>query len=106
MIHEIKASSEYFNAIQDGAESIEVKKNGYDCDIHLGDFLALNEYEGSNYTGRCLMTRITSILEKASEPGKITFGIIGCKITTNCNYFIDDDDYCKEGSIPVYGGAR
>ena len=70
MIHVRKVHPEYFEALRNGSKTFEVRKEEPDApEFAVGDFLALNEYDpgrhtipGDNYTGRCLMFRITYVL--------------------------------------------
>lgn len=52
MIHELKISPEYYNAIAFGHKTFEVRKN--DRDYKIGDWLLLKEWDGQKYTGRTL----------------------------------------------------
>lgn len=87
MIHELKTLPEYFKAVADGSKTFEVRKN--DRPFHVGDFLALNEYEKGDYTGRCLIVRVTYILndQKYCKNGYSVIGIEGRSIMARNNIF-------------------
>lgn len=52
MIHELKTLPEYFENVISGKKQFEVRK--FDRPFHVGDLLALNEFDIKNktYTGR------------------------------------------------------
>lgn len=87
MIHELKTLPEYFEAVADGSKTFEVRKN--DRLFSVGDFLALNEYGKGGYTGRCLIVRVTYILndQKYCKNGYLVLGIEGRSITARNNIF-------------------
>lgn len=60
-IHEIKCLPEYFAPVTDGVKKFEFRKN--DRDYKVGDFLAMNEYDGERYTGRSVLLKIGYILD-------------------------------------------
>lgn len=59
MIHELKTKPEYFKAVREGTKLFELRRN--DRDFCVGDYLALNEWDGV-YTGRTELVRINYIL--------------------------------------------
>ena len=63
MIHELKTWVEYFQLIESGEKSFELRKN--DRDYKKGHFLLLREYskETHEYTGRKITRKITYILK-------------------------------------------
>lgn len=83
MIHELKISPEYFDAVAQGVKPFEVRKN--DRMFKVGDVLWLREWYGNVYTMRNTRKVIT--------------------------YILDDPDYIKEGYIilglaPVKEGSE
>lgn len=50
MIHELKILPQYFEAVQSGLKTFEIRKN--DRDYKVGDTLVLKEYNNEAYTGR------------------------------------------------------
>jgi len=59
-VHELKTLPEYFEAVNEGVKTFEIRKN--DRNYQVNDFLLLKEFDGTNYTGRevfrqvCYMT--------------------------------------------------
>lgn len=76
MIHEVKTKPAYFNASALGVKTFEVRKN--DRTYNIGDYLALNEWDGTCYTGRSLLSEIVCILSSA-EYCKDGYVILGLK---------------------------
>ena len=70
MIHAKKVKPEYFEALLRGDKTFELRREEPDePSFAVGDYLALNEYcvglQGSrvgDFTGRCLLYRITYVL--------------------------------------------
>lgn len=102
MIHELKTTPEYFDAVSKETKTFEVRKE--DRHFHIGDFLALNEFKNGDYTGRCILVKVTYILNEPQfcKAGYCTMGIVGCAVRTK------GDVICLPNSsfsgIPVYGG--
>ena len=69
--HDVKILPEYFDAVEGGTKTFEIRFN--DRDYKVGDLLCLREYHGGAYTGR--------------------------SITREICYIIDDPEYCKEGYV-------
>lgn len=64
MTHDLKIKPEYFEQVQLGFKTFEVRKN--DRNFQVGDKLLLKEWSGG-YTGRkieCLVTYITNFKQK------------------------------------------
>lgn len=61
MIHELKTLPEYFEAVWQGNKKYELRKN--DRNFKVGDYLALNEWDGNEYTERSLLVKVTYILK-------------------------------------------
>jgi hypothetical protein len=101
MIHELKTLPEYFNAVANETKTFEVRKS--DRPFHVGDYLALNEFENGKYTGLCMMVRITYILKDKEycKSGYWILGITCCGIITKRDPF-SEARLTYEG-IPVYG---
>lgn len=80
MIHAVKITPEYFEACTSGKKTFEVRRN--DRPYMVGDFLALNEWKGEDYTGRCALFAITYILEGSNycKTDYITMSIVPCSI--------------------------
>lgn len=60
MIHELKIRPKYFDAVRNGAKKFELRRN--DRDFRVGDYLALNEWDGESYTGRTELVKVTYML--------------------------------------------
>lgn len=71
MIHNLKISPKYFDAVESGIKPFEVRKN--DRLFAVGDALSLNEWDGEKLTGRHTFKYIT--------------------------YILDDPEYCAEGYV-------
>ena len=60
MIHALKIYPEYFEAVRIGEKRFELRDN--DRDFRVGDYLALNEWDNKQYTGRTELVKVTYIL--------------------------------------------
>lgn len=62
MIHELKTDPKYFSAVRSGEKRFELRRN--DRDFHVGDYLALNEYDrtAKTYTGRSELVQVIYML--------------------------------------------
>lgn len=97
MIHELKIKPEFFEDCACGRKTFEVRRN--DRPFEIGDYLALNEWDGENYTGRCALFAITYILCDVDycKPNYVIMSIEPCAIGRR------DTDMCRIGRpIPVY----
>lgn len=105
MIHELKTRPEFFNDVAEESKTFEIRKN--DRPFKVGDFLALNEYENGEYTGRCMIVRITYILDSPEycKTGYVTLGITGCGIMTKHEELFKNIDWSRWG-IPIYGSNK
>lgn len=61
MIHALKTLPKYFEAVRKGDKTFELREN--DRDFKVGDYLALNEWDGKTYTGRSQLVKVTYILD-------------------------------------------
>lgn len=71
MLHALKIEKEYFEQTAADKKQFEVRKN--DRPYKVGDYLALNEWENGEYTGRFVLCHII--------------------------YILSDDRFCKEGYV-------
>lgn len=55
MIHALKIDPIYFDDVRNGNKLFELRNN--DRDFHVGDYLALNEWDGM-YTGRSELVKV------------------------------------------------
>lgn len=60
MVHALKTEKEFFEQTAADKKRFEVRKN--DRPYEVGDYIALNEWENSKYTGRMILCCITYIL--------------------------------------------
>lgn len=60
MIHELRINPKFFAEVRNGNKRFELRKN--DRDFRVGDYLALNEWDGVAYTGRTELVQITYML--------------------------------------------
>ena len=89
MIHELKTRQEYFEDILKGQKTFEIRKD--DRPFAVGDFLALNELDGTGaYTGRCCVVRIAYIMREKEfvKDGFAVMGVNPCAIETIENEII------------------
>lgn len=61
MIHALKTLPEYFEAVWENKKTFELREN--DRDFKVGDYLALNEWDGEKYTGRTTLVEVIYILD-------------------------------------------
>jgi hypothetical protein len=75
MIHKLKTLQPFYDEVDLGGKTFEVRKN--DRNFKVGDFMVLQEWilEGNFYTGKEIKTIIT--------------------------YILDDERYCKEGFVTI-----
>ena len=73
MTHAVKILPKYFDDCISGEKKFEIRKK--DRPYCVGDFLALNEWDGAEYTGRCSLFVI--------------------------DYILDDEEYCKKGCVTM-----
>lgn len=61
-VYSLKLWSKYFEAVENGRKTFEIRKN--DRDYQYGDILDLGEYDPDKqqYTGRILRTKVTFLL--------------------------------------------
>lgn len=89
MIHALKTLPEYFEAVRKGDKPFELREN--DRDFKVGDYLALNEWDGEKYTGRSQLVKVTYILDPnevmTCEDGFVILGL---------NYFTINADNISE----------
>ena len=89
MIHALKTLPEYFEAVRKGDKTFELREN--DRDFRVGDYLALNEWDGEKYTGRALLAKITYML----DPNDI-MACVGGFVILGLNYFKINADNISE----------
>lgn len=81
MIHVEKAGPAALEELSSGYNRFVITRQGPDGPPYcVGDYLALNEWKESGYTGRCLLFRITIIKSAATccdllPPGVVVLGL-------------------------------
>ena len=106
MIHELKTLEKYFDAVASGEKTFEVRDK--DRPFVVGDYLALNEVvtEPIRHTGRCLMVKVTYILDDRAycQKDKVILGIEPCAISNRS----DSMRYMDDGmfKVPIYGAIQ
>lgn len=75
MIRELKIRPEYFIDVQSGKKNFEIRK--FDRNFRVGDYLALNEFHEDQYTGRCVIRKITYVLcdQEFCKEGYVVLGL-------------------------------
>jgi ASC-1-like (ASCH) protein len=75
MTHELKCHVEYFDAIEDGRKTFEIRRN--DRGFAVGDFLLLRAYDpiADDYTGLDLVVGVTYITDYGQPHGQVVMGI-------------------------------
>lgn len=71
--HELKCSTEFFDAIACFKKTFEVRFN--DRDFRVGDRLMLREWDGERYTKRWLARRITYITDYEQKDDFVVMSI-------------------------------
>lgn len=71
MTHYLKTLTNFYNAVESGNKTFEVRFN--DRDFRVGDTLILQNWNGWERTGRELIKKVT--------------------------YILDDPQYCKDGYV-------
>ena len=107
MIHAVKCEKQYFEKVAAGTKPYELRKDdrGYKVD----DFLALNEIdEKHNYTGRCLITKITDVFKnnKFLQNGIVVLTIHPCKIKMAGNTRLFGQETYNPVTADVYSSAE
>lgn len=59
--HKIKTLTQYYEAVGEGTKTAEVRRN--DRAYEEGDWLVLEEWTGTEYTGRSLVRRVAAAYE-------------------------------------------
>jgi len=99
MIHALKTAPVFFEASVAGLKGFEVRKN--DRPYNTGDYVALNEWNGEGYTGRCTLHKIVYILSDPEycKEGYVVLGLEPCAIRTRGG--LQEPILCERG-VPVY----
>lgn len=77
MIHVKKVKPEYFEALRTGDKRFELRRpDPEEPSFAAGDYMALNEWKDGRFTGRCLLFKITYVLDAAHGCGCLTEGSV------------------------------
>jgi hypothetical protein len=71
--HELKCSTEFFDAIACFKKTFEIRRN--DRDFRVGDRLMLREWDGHKFIGRWLARRVTYITDYEQKKGFVVMSI-------------------------------
>lgn len=104
MIHELKIYPEYFKAVISGEKTFEIRKN--DRPFHKGDLLALNEFDGQNWTGNSCLVYVDYILSNTDFVKK-DMVVMSIKPCTVCRHTrpISDLKAAYDYSVPHATGG-
>jgi len=72
-IHNIKTLPEYYNAVESGVKTFEIRKN--DRNYQVGDFLNLHKWDGE-YLDESQTVEITYITDYEQAPGYVVMSIV------------------------------
>ncbi|VXB37760.1 hypothetical protein EXIGUO8H_100011 [Exiguobacterium sp. 8H] len=75
MLHELKIWPEYFDAVEAGLKTFEIRQD--DRGYKSGDVLTLREYDPTEqaYTGRALCRRVTYMTAYAQRGGYVVMAL-------------------------------
>jgi hypothetical protein len=90
MIHELKTWPKYFDMVNLGLKTFELRKD--DRDFELGDTLVLKEYlpEEKQFTGNEIRVLVVSILRHDEFPG-LVFGYVVMGIEVLARYIVKEN---------------
>lgn len=99
MLHALKTLPQYFEAAAEELKKFEVRKN--DRPYAPGDYVALNEWNGEQYTGRFTLHKIIYILSDPEycKSGYVVLGLDICRIEAKSDF---EKGICRERRMPVY----
>jgi ParB family chromosome partitioning protein len=79
MIHRLKTTQPYFGDVKNGSKTFELRK--HDRDFRVGDFLELQEWDGTAFTGDRVTVCISYFLSDGKaekfglQPGYCVLGL-------------------------------
>lgn len=100
MIHELKTEQQFFDELAAGKKNFETRLK--DRPFKHGDFLALNEWKESHYTGRMILMKVNYILDNPEycKDGYITMALEPCRIVIRGEPRISD--LYSSDAVPIY----
>ena len=73
--HDLKIRPEFFAPVRQGVKTAEVRMN--DRDYMVGDLLILNEFNGTQYTGKIVIRQVTHVADISEfKPGYVLLSMI------------------------------
>ena len=60
MVHELKILPYYFNLVESGMKTFEIRLN--DRNYQVGDILILHEYYGGKYTDKKIVAKVDAVI--------------------------------------------
>lgn len=99
MVHALKTETDFFKASAEEIKSFEVRK--YDRPYSVGDYVALNEWDGRCYTGRFTLHKIVYVLSNVEycKEGYVILGLEPCAIRVRGEQMAP---ISGERGVPVY----
>ena len=100
MIHAKRIHPNFFDVVVSGEKTFEVRAEDENTVYSVGDYLALNECDGEDYTGRSCMVRITYVLREPAfvKEGCCILGFHAAGVSSaDCDPFVIKSPYL----IPV-----
>lgn len=100
MIHELKIYPDFFKAVISGEKTFEIRKN--DRPFHKGDLLALNEFNGTNWTGNSCLVYIDFIMNNPEyvKENMVVMAIKPCTVYKHTEPF-NPDKLSRDYSVPL-----
>ena len=100
MVHELKLYTKFFEDVISGRKTFEIRKN--DKPFHEGDLLALNEFDGTYYTGNSCVVCVDYII---SDPNYVKKDMVVMSIKP-CSVYRHTDPFnlsklSKDYSVPL-----
>ena len=79
MEHELKILPEYFEALRSSRKKFELRRN--DRGFSVGDILILREWNGKDYSGRCVRCHVDYMLENCDglDPRYVIMSVSLCQ---------------------------
>lgn len=96
-VHELKTEQAYFSEVWDGKKRFEIRKD--DRNFEVDDTLVLREIQHNDYTGNCVLAKITYMTDFMQQEG---YKVLGIEIIANYSELREEYmDLIKA----IYGGG-